>query len=627
LRPERPRLRAGPLPALLLAAAASAILVLGVRGTSARLDQSYHGLHHTAYVVQIGEGIVPPTNPSSLGGDPNFYWAWHALLAGVATAFHCTPFEANRAVNIAALAALLFLLWTASGRLTRKPLLRLAVVALPFVLGNPLGTLLFWARLGEVAGSALLGAGELTEEVTRELLRSDVRVHAAAPAAARRLLPVDLPLEVPMDPRAGGLIHKFFNFSSFPAAIPLFVAGLLALRPQAGRRVLRCAALVGLAAALTAVSPIPAAALGAAAVAASGVQILGRGRRALRPEARRALARDLAPPVAVALGAGLLLPYVLEISRAYGASARLILAPGELLDHARFVGWALVPALPGYLLGLAWFRRLAPLCRFHLLAALGLGAAGILFSLPPEDPNEYKLVILSSLPGSLVLVGVGRIALERWCPAPRRRARLAGAAAGLVLLGAAAAIGAEGLLYRASPWARQEPYVYSGRTLDLLAPHPGPRRDLQEAYAWLRENTPPDAFVLQEPVGVNALELSAVARRRVVAATPSVFTKEIPFHPRLARLSRRIARRLAGCRLAPAELRALASIPAPWPPEIFALASPGRGRGPSPETCRRRLPPGIELVHHNPSHRIFRIALPGRQEPPASGSPPAPGLP
>ena len=44
--------------------------VFAVGGVSSRVMQSYHGLHHSAYVTQIANGIVAPSNPSSTASTP-----------------------------------------------------------------------------------------------------------------------------------------------------------------------------------------------------------------------------------------------------------------------------------------------------------------------------------------------------------------------------------------------------------------------------------------------------------------------------------------------------------------------------------------------------------------------------
>ena len=59
----------------------SGFFIFQTAGHSTRLTQSFHGLYHAAYTSQLANGIVPPTNPSSLGMPANFYWAWHGLLA------------------------------------------------------------------------------------------------------------------------------------------------------------------------------------------------------------------------------------------------------------------------------------------------------------------------------------------------------------------------------------------------------------------------------------------------------------------------------------------------------------------------------------------------------------------
>ena len=75
--------------------ALSGIFLLLTAGHSSRLTQSFHGLYHAAYVSQLANGIVPPTNPSSLGMPANYYWVWHGLLALLSRGLGIAAFQAH----------------------------------------------------------------------------------------------------------------------------------------------------------------------------------------------------------------------------------------------------------------------------------------------------------------------------------------------------------------------------------------------------------------------------------------------------------------------------------------------------------------------------------------------------
>ncbi len=161
-------------------------------------------------------------------------------------------------------------------------------------------------------------------------------------------------------------------------------------------------------------------------------------------------------------------------------------------------------------------------------------------------------------------------------------------------------------LYLRSSWAREEPWVYRTRVLDLAAEPEQPSWEgRRTAYAWLRENTPPAAYVLEAPVDMNDLALSAVAQRRTVAAlAPNQFTRLIAHHRELVDASRSVASALVDCTLDARDLDRLFAVPAPWPEQLFALAPAGAG---SHDRCARELPDRVRVTHSNLDYRVFEI--------------------
>ena len=70
---------------------------------SVRVQISNHGPFHTAYILQIINGSVPPENVVLPGFPANVYWLYHALLAVFVYVFASPPPFVSAAVNMLAL--------------------------------------------------------------------------------------------------------------------------------------------------------------------------------------------------------------------------------------------------------------------------------------------------------------------------------------------------------------------------------------------------------------------------------------------------------------------------------------------------------------------------------------------
>lgn len=549
----------------------SGIFLLLTAGPNTRLTQSFHGLYHASYVSQLANGIVPPTNPSSLGMPANYYWAWHGLLALLSRGAGISSFQAHLIVSWVSLTTLLSVLWVLAGRRAWSVPSRLGLCFLPFFILDPLG----------LSRYALLALSE-----------------AGAPSAANpsvvNLVPAQTLAGATLHPIAGHLLNKLVNFSSFPAAIALYAVALLALaRIEAIPA--RCL-VVGACAAVSAhFSPLPAAGIAGAAVAFALVRWAEgeRGAAAWGP--------------AAATGAGLLLalPYLSSITLAFESEARVFLEPGALGRRCIELGWALTPAAPVYLLAAVWNRSLSTEERAWWILGIGCSVVALVVSAPVSAPNEYKLILLTALPSSLLAIAVAREFGRRISLGKPGLRALRALTTVLLLAGAATSIGATAALYRGSSWFQQDPYAYHGRHLDV-APGSNPnRKSLGEAYRWLRENTPVTSYVLERPVHGNDSEIAAIAERRAVTVSLWHHNAKIPHQRQLQKQATAVSSALETCRVSSRALDALFAVPAPWPTEIFAIA-PVRGGRPS-AVCRSRLDPRIAVAYQNRHYRVFSI--------------------
>jgi hypothetical protein len=252
-------------------------------------------------------------------------------------------------------------------------------------------------------------------------------------------------------------------------------------------------------------------------------------------------------------------------------------------------------------------------------------AAALLVVAPTVDPNEYKLVLLSSIPTTLLLLGLLDELDTSGFPGPRR-SRWLSCGITFVLVGTGlVAIASTCLIFLPAPWRDQSPLRYEGMAMNLdIDRGRGPasqaeQSDLQKAYRWLRENTPPTAYVAERPAPKDDLELSSVAQRRVVAATPSVFTKDISYQKQLVRRTREVIARLGECRLRRGDLRRLFAIPAPWPDAIYALVRIDEKQLRSAPHCERSWSGSVRVEILSAHYAIFRIDV-NESRRPASAS-------
>jgi len=573
---------------LVVIAVFSALLVFGVVGVSSRMTQSWHGLFHTAIVQQLAHGVVPPTNPLSLGAPVGYPWFWHLGLATLVRALDVTPFAALLVASTLSLATFLGATWIGCRRLVAGLRGRIAACLLPLVVMNPLGPPRFLVEVAAESRDVVL-------------------------PSANELLPVQQLLGVALDGRAGSPLSKFLNFNAMPAGLALFAVVVLFLSSRRSRSAVWSLLGVPLALVLALVYPHAGGAAGIAALAA-GVGALverrspdgdGLAERRRAPDGD-GLARRLAPPIAVATGLALAAPLVLWVSSGFGSGAGDGARRG-IAENTVAVGWALAPLVALCAVALPLLRRLSSAARFQLLCGVLLAGASLV---PLPADTQYKFPLLASVPASLLLLGVGRALLGD----PSRRGagarRVASAATNVGLALGALVVAASVTLRLKSAWARFDPFDVKGSTIDL-APNEadGDRAARQAAYAWIREHTPPTAFVLERPVDMNDLELTAVTGRRAVAARPTVFTEAVPYHPYLVDTSRALVDRLAACTVTTNDVERLFAVPAPWPLAVHALARMHDGHGTAP-ACARPLPDAVTVAHDAGRYVVFRVRAP-----------------
>jgi hypothetical protein len=294
------------------------------------------------------------------------------------------------------------------------------------------------------------------------------------------------------DPRLVTLFGKFLNVNGFPVGLALFALLLEELAPSHDTRPPRPWIIVLLLVGLGLFHPTTAAgayaALGGAVAICALADLPGNRLSWLW---RRILPVGLSFALALALTS----PYLFSVA---SAAPELVHGPhGDEIGYgARGLAFSATPLL----LVVLWGPRRCwrdPLARFLLVATVILLALGTLLPLP--DGNQYKLTLMASLPGGVLLFWL----LGEPGGRPVRRTLFCGAVA--------LAIGGHTLTvvaYQRSAMAERT--LYAGEVGYLSVPGDPP---LDRALRWLRESTPAEAVVISKPVRFGGAMVTPVSGR------------------------------------------------------------------------------------------------------------------
>lgn len=392
------------------------------------------------------------------------------------------------------------------------------------------------------------------------------------------------------DPRIN-LGRKFLNFNGFAIAVGLFSLLIYSTMRPARRGVWSIISPACLSAAICFVHPVSSSAV--ASLAGAGVTFHG-----LRWIRRREGASALLPYLAIILAFVALFPYMNGLRMSLGQESALFATPSNLAQNFGRAGFSLVIPVLILIAGAIRFRALSTDARILWLTCLQLTGGALLLRLPGY--NQYKLPLLLSVSSAFLLCAL----LQH---DPDRRAHVILSRIGLVATILLTAVVGRRTLAYFDQFARsaKDPYVYSGTDVDLRISKDGSMRHLQEAYAWLRNNTPVTSYVLERPVSLNHLEMSTVAQRRTVAGRGGFLNDNISHQKDLLVRSRAMVVALQKNEDIGPRRRALFAVPVDWPQVIYALTrNPKRL---STSELDARLGGSMAAVFANKGFAVFMI--------------------
>ena len=446
---------------------------------SVRVQLSFHGYLHSAYVYEVLNGRLPPDNPLLAGEPANEYWLFHVFVAAVSFTARLAPPLAAALVNVAALAAsIAAICWTL--RLLdlwpKRPLSR-GSTALVVLFGlNLLGA--FHVVINRLVGS----------EQSSDVMDLDVMLVSGAP-------------------RSAGLFAKFLNFNGFPLGVAFFLLAL-ACAVRLSKEVSRAASVGFVAATLaTLVFHIT------TGVFAVIVLPISLGLAWLTSRPIRRLARAQAAVLCGGALVGLLVAghYAMSVSSAVEEDVGL---GGWDVNLVRFLAVA-YPLIPLFVLGAAEAVRRR---RADLLMLVSVGVSGAIFASSVVLPggNQYKFDYLALFAFALVAVAGWRTLHER------ARAVAVGVAV-VAVAGVASAQLYIGINYLDSEWMRDETIGYAG--IDIVGRASARRSD---AWDWIRRNTPPDSVVVVPLMNKDRARFLAISQRPAYVLQGGPFTAENP---------------------------------------------------------------------------------------------------
>lgn len=446
-----------------------AILIFSIPVFSVRVTISHHGFHHFSLVTNILNGFFPPENPG-IGGEPiGYHWGYHAFVASLSSSSNINPLRIFSILNIISL-FIIFCIAYSCARIYNIP-----------------------ARLCYIAPIALTGLmrSDAIFYFLRNMIRGSFPVIESDSSAPLKLLSQWVWGVSFLDTRLF-FLNKFYNANNMPLGLcflfSFFMIVLMLLgntgekKPRTTLLILMSLTLTGLALNYAFFLIIPLLMSPVWAVIYSVA-----GRRANNGKIRDFL-RFLTPCIIAALFSA---PYLLAV-----ASGGNVVTAGKDLDEFRFlyldiqaVRNLVVFLLPSpFIIYGFWilYRRYDLSGKSLFLFSGTLLTLFLSVFLRLNWANSAKFSFVLSFFFLIPVLMLIEKMLERFTGTVLQRILFAGVSVYLLftpLLTEAA--------YISSPWFIDKTYAFDGRHIVF-----NKEKTRNEAYQWIRNNTPHDALIL-----------------------------------------------------------------------------------------------------------------------------------
>jgi hypothetical protein len=440
-------------------------LIFSVPVISERITVSAHGLHHFTLVSQIMNGIFPPEN-SGMGGTPiGYHWGYHAFIAALSYPMDLNPLRIISMLNVISL-FLVFCIAYSSARYLDFSEWNSYLVPLALIGLMRSDALIFIVNKFSSAHFLSLREVSFPEIRPSEILQSWIW-GGGAPWFDRRMF----------------FLNKYYNANSMPLGIGLclsyFYLMLISLK-KAHENKNNTTFTVTLSLLIIAnciiYPPLALVVLLHAPVWAGSVLVFKR------TDFKAKLKDTLEILIPYALAVIISLPYLLSVSSNTGEPViRIKIGDQSIINLVSF----LLP-MPVIIAGVFFSYKKLPSVIFYFLIAAASVCFGLSVFTEVVLNNSDKFAFILSFFYALYFVLATSVLLHfisnRWVT------RILSAAVLVYLLVTPVITEAA---YIISPWFRDHTYSFSGRHVVF-----DQDRKRNEAYTWIRNNTPPESLLM-----------------------------------------------------------------------------------------------------------------------------------
>jgi len=438
-------------------------LFLSIPIISPRVAISAHGFHHSTIATEIINGIFPPENPGLGGTRLGYHWGYHAFIAVLSSFSDYPPLRVMSLLNVISLFFILCIAYNTAQFLGLK---RGYIYLVPLALIGLMRADAVFFFMNRITGGTLKGLRYLPfyEGRPSEILQSWIW-GGGAPWFDRRLL----------------FLNKFYNANTMPVGIALCLSYFLILMIHLMRKDKdnsRSIYLIAYGSTLIGSSIIyPPLAI---------VSLLHAPVWAIFSFLQKKVGYKLKDLIELLipyfLAVIIVIPYLLSIT---GDTSRSVISIGfsdqSIINLVTF--WMPIPfIIAGIYLS---YKRLS-LNMFYFLIIGALVCLGLSVFMKVTFENSAKFTFILSY-FYAVFFGLAIYNLLDLVTRPLLKRFLL---AGIVFFLFTTPVITEAA-YLVSPWFRDNMYKFSGRHIVF-----DKDKERNEAYAWIRNNTPPDALII-----------------------------------------------------------------------------------------------------------------------------------
>ena len=461
---------------------------------SDRIPISNHGFFHSAFVTQILNGIFPPENPGLGGVKINYYWGFHTFIAGLSSKTNFHPLKIISMLNLLSLFMIFCISYSAAKFLGfsegYRYLMPLAMIS---------------------------------------LMRTDAGIFSVVKLFSGNLPPLQNLLVWSQNLVSGlsemHFLTKFYNATGMPLGLCLTFAYFLILlllskRTFADRDKKVYLISIGVMTIASVIAYLPLAIFPLLLIPIWAGFIIFTTQGVFKEKFKEA--SEILLPYLIAIL--LVLPYLLYIRDAGQSGGVQIIWFAPTLKYVA-VFWLSFPVIAaGIWLAL---KRLAFSRTLYFLLTSTFLILVLSIFIEWGRTESYKFAYILSFFFSIFFV----FALSVWLPKIHNRLLKGLITTSIVLLLLYNPISVE-KSYILSPWFRDSTYSFSGKHIIFAKDSVK-----NEAYTWIRDNTPPDALVILTHIKASAInsfaanvafEPSVLSERSLFVIGDTVFTMVFP---------------------------------------------------------------------------------------------------